>query len=149
MSDQDSNPKQTGPSSPNWVCAEAAFFAPNGEGDTFSNGDWMIYPGNGESGPVAVVSTKERMELIVEAVNSRAALAEENALLRKALLELKNASSEYRKSVNDRLNAQFAFRSEDSEENSRLYQLSIDGLRYTENDLAHYMGLAKLAGEQK
>lgn len=83
MSDQDSNPKQTGPSSPNWVCAEAACFAPNGEGDIFSNGDWMIYPSNGESGPVAAVSTKERMELIVEAVNFHAALAEGNAQLKK------------------------------------------------------------------
>jgi len=49
--------------------------------------------------------------------------------------ELLEAAKEYQKCVQERLNAQHAFRSEDSSENSRWFAISIDSLRTAEVDL--------------
>lgn len=51
-----------------------------GEGYNFSGGDWDITPPLGESGPVAIASTRANAELIVRAVNAHDVLV---AALRK------------------------------------------------------------------
>lgn len=57
------------------------------------------------------------------------------------------AAREYMRAVSFRLDAQQAFRSEDSEENSRLYGIAIDGIRYAERNLRDAIAKAEAVNE--
>lgn len=65
----------------------------------------------------------------------RSAETKANARLIAAAPALLETAKEYQKCVQERLNAQQAFRSEDSSENSRWFCVAIDSLRTAEVDL--------------
>lgn len=60
-----------------WEAPEHPYLIPNSdEGDVFDGGDWIIYPPLGESGPVALVRSKEDAARIVACVNACEGIAD-------------------------------------------------------------------------